>query len=366
MEHEIRKPRKTENMMQLAGFRDYLRTHPRLMFLFFELTQSCNLSCRHCGSSCASSSQSYVLSKDVVINLLKSIASRYNPKSIMICITGGEPMLRDDLYDIMAEASQMGFYWGMTTNGTLINDRTAEQLKAAGIGSLSVSLDGDENMHDWLRKKAGCYRSVIQGIEALKSSGLLQKTQITTVIHKKNIMQLDKIAGIVKDLGVPSWRIINIEPIGRALDHQDLLLDCEDILTLFNYIAEKRQNNESELKVTYGCSHYLTPIYERELRNYYFICGSGIYVASILHNGDIYSCLDIERRPELIQGNIFKDDFVDVWEHRFQAFRSDRTQKSEMCSVCQDRYVCAGDSAHTWDYDLCLPKLCVKKVLEGL
>jgi radical SAM protein with 4Fe4S-binding SPASM domain len=116
--------------------------------------------------------------------------------------------------------------------------------------------------------------------------------------------------------------------------------------------------------VTYGCSHYLTEEFERTVRDNYFICGSGIFVASILCNGDIYSCMDIERRPELVQGNIYTDDFVDVWHNRFQIYRKDRSAACAMCRSCEDRTFCCGDAAHTWNYDTNEPLLCAKHVLN--
>ena len=118
------------------------------------------------------------------------------------------------------------------------------------------------------------------------------------------------------------------------------------------------------MDVCFGCSHYLSFEYEHELRDNYFICGSGIYVGSILCNGDIYSCLDIERRPELIQGNIARDRFSDVWRDGFRQFRSDRTELCESCRRCEEREFCAGDSTHTWDFDQNKPMFCIRSVMR--
>lgn len=133
---------------------------------------------------------------------------------------------------------------------------------------------------------------------------------------------------------------------------------------LFTFIKDKRYAYHVSMDVTYGCSHYLTFEWEREVRDYYFICGSGIYVAAILCNGDIYSCLDIERRAELVQGNIEIDDFIDVWENRFQSFREERTGRCEVCRECEDREICGADSMHTWNFDQQKPGLCMKHMLK--
>lgn len=104
---------------------------------------------------------------------------------------------------------------------------------------------------------------------------------------------------------------------------------------------------------------------EKMIDPFYFQCGAGLFIASIMANGDIGACLDIERRRDLIQGNIFKDDFVDVWENRFAVFRKDRTIESQACIGCLHREICMGDSAHTWDFNKNEPKYCVTRMMYG-
>jgi len=234
------------------------------------------------------------------------------------------------------------------------------------VDSVTFSVDGLPDTHDWFRNRPGAYDKTIQGIRNLldASHGSIV-TQITTVIHKKNIHQLDDMFDAFCNVGVSSWRLVNLEPIGRALDNAGLLLDAAQLRHLLAFIREKRYSASTPIDITYGCSHYLTEYYERTVRDNYFICGSGIYVASILCNGDIYSCIDIERRPELIQGNIATDSFTDVWHNRFQAFRRDRSEDCDMCQRCKDRQFCLGDAAHTWDYDACRPLICLKELFES-
>lgn len=113
------------------------------------------------------------------------------------------------------------------------------------------------------------------------------------------------------------------------------------------------------MEVCFGCSHYLSYEAEREVRDNYFICGSGIMVASILCNGDIFSCVDIERRPELVQGNILNDRFSDVWKNRFEIFREEKSDKCSECINCVEKEFCRGDSGHTWDYENNCPQFCI-------
>lgn len=93
------------------------------------------------------------------------------------------------------------------------------------------------------------------------------------------------------DIDIDSWRIINIEPMGRALEYPELILTKDDYIMLFEFIRNKRIAGEP---VTYGCSHYLGMEYEREIRDWYYLCTAGLYTASITANGDIIACLDID------------------------------------------------------------------------
>jgi radical SAM protein with 4Fe4S-binding SPASM domain len=167
----------------------------------------------------------------------------------------------------------------------------------------------------------------------------------------------------VEARGVDSWRLTNIEPIGRANQMEGDFLSADDFHGLFNFIRSCRQK-WSKVPVTYGCSHYVTPEYEMDIRDYSFICGAGILTASILQNGDIFACLDIDRKYGLVQGNIRKDRFAEVWKNRFLPFRQRRDMENPDCSQCPDVQFCRGDSAHTWDFDSRRPRLCLLKLWE--
>lgn len=349
----------------LADYKEKLRENPRLTYLFFELTDACNLSCVHCGSSSSPKNKRFLAYEDVA-KVIKSVAERYDPRKIMICLSGGEPLLHPDFFRIAKYAVDSGFFCGVTTNGTLIDEEYARLMESSGIHTVTFSLDGLKKNHCDFRNCKWAYDKTLEGIENLhRASGGRIKTQITTVVHKGNIGELDELYNVVCESGVQSWRLVNMEPIGRAQQSPELLLDAEDHKYLLNYIREKRYSREVKIDVTYGCSHYLPMEYEKEVRDNYFICGAGVYVASILAGGEIYSCMDIERREELVQGNISCDDFIDVWEHRFKEFREDRSVCSSECSECPQRKNCGGDSMHTWDFENKKPKICLYKMLKG-
>lgn len=350
---------KEENLHHLAEYRDYLRKHPRLTYLFFELTNQCNLHCIHCGSNC-SSNKTDKLTFEEIKCVLKQVKERYGAQSVMICLTGGEPLLHPDFTKIVQYITEQGFPWGITTNATLIDANMLALFKSCGLQSISISIDGYCEENDWFRRCPGLYNVLIEKEKLLLQAGI--NAQVTTVVHKKNIASLELLRTDLEQIGVKSWRLVNFEPIGRALKHPELALNKDDYILLLDYIRNLRFSGESEMEISFGCSHYLTLEYEREVRDYYFICSSGIYVASVLSNGDIYSCLDIERRQELVQGNIRRDNFVDVWENRFQIFREDRTAHCAECIACKSREFCAGDSTHTWDFEHQRPILCYRKL----
>ncbi len=355
---------KRENMTALERYRRQLRENPRLLYLFFELTDACNLSCLHCGSGCSPEKRQF-LPFDWIRKVLDGVAAAYDPKGIMVCLSGGEPMLHPRFYEIAKYATSLGFYCGITTNATMIDSAGAARLAEAGVQSVSVSLDGLEDTHNWLRNSETAFDRAVAGIRNMVAFGKKKYcVQATTVVHGRNIGQLEEMYPFVRSLGVDSWRLVNVEPIGRAAGSDGLLLEQDGYLRLLRFIREKRFDPENPMEVTFGCSHYVTVPFENMVRKHYFLCGSGIFVASVLVNGDIYSCMDIQRRPELVQGNVRKDDFVWVWENRFEAFRQDRTELCDRCKSCDQRLFCGGDSAHTWDYDRNEPMLCLKEILE--
>ena len=115
--------------------------------------------------------------------------------------------------------------------------------------------------------------------------------------------------------------------------------------------------------VDFSCSHYLGFKYETILRPFGFICGAGLFIGSILSNGDICVCPNV-RNKKLVQGNIREDSFVDVWENRFEIFRKKRITTNAKCKKCKSFKYCRGDSFHTWNYDDNTPNMCMKEILE--
>lgn len=349
---------KKDQLKLLSDYRKQLYKHPILKFLFLELTLRCNERCLHCGSSCGDV-PSPELSFEQYRKILDEIAEDFDIKNFQLCITGGEPLLRKDFFDIMKYANDLGYSWGMTSNATLIDKEKAHRLNECGMKTISVSIDGLEETHDAFRRTPGGYKRAMRGIQCLIDEGAFKAVQVTTVLNHSNMDELEALYEIFLDMDIDSWRVIGTEPMGRALEHPELLLTNDDYKRLFEFIRDRRME---DLPVTYGCSHFLGYRYEREVRDHYFTCNSGIYTASITSGGDIIGCLDIERRPETIQGNILNDRFKDVWENRFEYFRHPLYEKSAECTDCAHKEFCAGGAHHSFDYDAGHQRMCFKDV----
>ena len=119
--------------------------------MFWECTQRCNLSCIHCGLDCSANSRVNDMPFEDFLNAVKPLAKKYKRDSITVVITGGEPLLRDDFPSCGYALRKNGFRWGMVTNGYFYNMDIHSGLLAAGMGAITLSIDGFEDSHNWLR-----------------------------------------------------------------------------------------------------------------------------------------------------------------------------------------------------------------------
>lgn len=337
-----------------------MQQHP-LKILFFEVTSRCNARCEHCGSSCGDFVPKNEITIDEIKGVLDDIANNknYNPREIMVNITGGEPLMRKDLFEITDYANKLGFPWGMTSNGMLITEDVVKKMVDTNMYSISISIDGLEKTHEKFRKVPGSFKKIINGIKLMQKEPTIKDIQVTTCVNKKNLNQLEDLYKLMLDLHIKDWRLIEIDPIGRAKGNKEILLSGDDYKTMLNFIEEKEHNKDG-IKVSYGCGHFLGPDYEPRVRNTPFFCGAGIIVASILSNGDIFVCPDVPRVDGLIQGNIRKDSFVDVWENGYKPYRNIERTCNKECKNCTFWKLCTGDAFHTWDFEENKPNFCFK------
>ena len=175
---------KENSMTKLAVYREGLKKMPQIRNLFLELTLRCNERCLHCGSSCGDV-PSDELTLEQYKQILDQLKEDMGTEGYMLCITGGEPLLRKDFFEIMGYANELGFNWGMTSNGTLITEETAQKLRDCGMKTISISLDGLPETHDAFRRTPGGWEKGMQGVK-----NLLCRARIALVLIYRHIRLL--------------------------------------------------------------------------------------------------------------------------------------------------------------------------------
>lgn len=332
-----------------------------LRCIFFELTRACNLACLHCGSDCSADSTTPNLSPKVILKVLDEIRSKYNTHKIMVVLSGGEPLCYPGVFELGTKIDAREFPWGMVTNGYAWTSELIRSARAANMASITVSLDGLEEDHDWFRGRKGSFRRASRAIELLVRNPCYRKMDVVTCVNRRNLRRIDELYAYVRKLGVSSWRIFTISPIGRAARNPDLVLTGPEFRELFEKIIELKGRNE--IGVTYSESGYLGHEFEVVVRDRPFFCQAGISVAGIMINGDILACPNIDRR--FAQGNVAKDSFIDVWENRYRIFRDRSWMREGECASCGEWRLCKGNSFHLLDPDKQGTSMCYYKLLSA-
>ena len=172
------------------------------------------------------------------------------------------------------------------------------------------------------------------------------KWDVVTCVNRRNYPRLEQLKDALYEAGVRRWRLFTIFPVGRAARYPEFQLDDRNFKGLMDFI--RRTRREGKLRVSYGCEGFLGS-YEGEVRDGFYTCNAGISVASVLADGSISACPSI--RADYHQGNIYCDDFMDVWQHRFQPFRNRRWMKKGVCADCSFFRYCEGNGMHLHDGD---------------
>jgi len=320
--------------------RNLKELHP-LRQLFWESTLRCNMHCLHCGSDCMSSVGTPDMPAEDFLHMLDMEVTPYtDPARVMVIISGGEPTLRKDLLEIGRALKERGYPWGMVTNGLALTEPFYRELRQAGLRSLTVSLDGLEEDHVWLRRHPLAFESACRVIRLCAADkGLVW--DVVTCVNQRTIDKLPQIRDLLWSLGARRWRVFGIDPMGRAADMPELLLTDSQFRQLMEFIVAERQAGRH---VSYSCDGFLGE-YEGRVRDYLYQCAAGISVASVLIDGSISACTSI--RGKYYQGNIYRDSFHRVWEEEFKPYR-DRSwmKQTEPCKDCKVFDFCEGNGMH--------------------
>ena len=302
--------------------------HP-LKQLFWECTLRCDLKCRHCGSDCKMQPESMDMPKEDFLKVLDGIAKKTDPHQVFVVVSGGEPLMRRDLEECGRAIYEKGFPWGMVTNALHLTPQRWKGLLWAGIRSMAISLDGLEEDHNWMRGNDRSFQMVSQAIDMLVATeGFV--FDIVTCVNRRNYPKLDEIKDFLISKGVRRWRLFTVFPVGRAALDPMMRLTNEEFRGVFEYLKKTRE--EGRIQVDYGCEGFLGN-YEGEVRTRFFSCQAGITVGSVMADGSIAACASI--RADYNQGNIYEDDFMEVWENRYHPYRHREWMKKDECAKCK-------------------------------
>lgn len=328
--------------------------HSPLM-LYYEVTQACDLVCKHCRASAQPSAHPEELSSDEARALIRE-ASLF-PKKPNIVFTGGDPLKRPDIFDLIAFAKECGLNVALTPSATpLATPSALKRAKDAGVTALGVSLDGaDAATHDAFRGWQGSFDRTMEILAAGRDLGFY--LQVNTTITKRNVGQVEAMAELLNDQGIHMWSVFFLVPVGRGAFEQRIA--PEEYEQVFKILWEQAQTRPYAIKTT-EAPHYRRFVLE-ELRHLpeekvspravqlakrlTLGVGDGKGIMFVGHTGEIYPAgfLPIQC------GRFPKDSIVKTYqEHEvFRALRNPNLLGGK-CGVCRYRYVCGGSRARSY------------------
>ena len=219
---------------------------PPLRLLAWETTRRCNLSCMHCRAGARDEEYPGELTTAEGEAFLDDLATMGKPVVIM---TGGEPLLRDDIFHLSQYGHALGLRMVMAVNGTLLTPEIAAKLVNSGIQRLSISLDGsDAESHDRFRGQKDAFDGALRGMEAAKKAGL--EFQINTTVTRTNLPDMEKIYRLAVELGAVAHHIFLLVPTGRGRALTGEIITAEEYEEVLNWFADKKYQAELELKAT--------------------------------------------------------------------------------------------------------------------
>ena len=318
-----------------------------LRYLFLEITARCNLNCRHCGSDCKKNESPDSLTVDQWKQAIDQIADRYDPADVFLVITGGEPLCHPQLSQILSHIRKRQFPYGLVSNGYSLTQEKLDALLKLNIASMTISLDGMQPHHDWLRRREGSFDRAMAAIEMLAKSDI-PIFDVVTCAHPRMLNDLSGMEALLREKGVYRWRLFSIFPRGRARLNSELILNPSQLRFLLSYISNRRRQLQSTpFQLDFCCEGFLPTRLDVRVRTEPYFCRAGINIGSILNDGAIAACPNISRT--LNQGNILTDDFKSVWEGRFAPFRNRSWMKTGPCERCPHWKQCLGNSLHLRD-----------------
>ena len=338
---------------------------PGLQMVAWEITQSCNLFCAHCRSSSTSGNYENELSTKECHDLIDEILKVGKP---VLILTGGEPLMRQDLFQIAGYAVKKGLRVVMGTNGTLITDEVASKLKSTPFSRVAVSIDfPTPELQDKFRGKAGAFEAAVSGIASLRRADV--ELQINSTITKLNMKCLDKLLDLALESGAVAFHPFMLVPTGRGKGLETVEMSPQEYEQTLNWVHDKQKElgNSISFKPT-DAPHYQRVIRQKGKENNPQVtppgekpatkardeslnsmtrgCLAGTSFCFISHRGRVQGCgyLDVEA------GNIRDRSFGQIWANAtlFRKLR-DLSNIKGKCGICEYKMVCGGCRARAYE-----------------
>jgi radical SAM protein with 4Fe4S-binding SPASM domain len=306
----------------------------------WNLTRKCNLKCPHCYINATTQELKNELTTEESKNLIDQICEVSRP---LLILSGGEPLLRPDVYELVRYGASKGLKMGLGSNGSLIDAIAAKRLKDAGIETVSISLDSHiPEQHDEFRGVGGSWEKSVGAIKALQENGVL--VQVNTTLTQQNYDQIDDIMSLAENLGVENFHLFFLVPTGRGVKMTDISpAKYENMIkTTFAKVAKHKLN------VRPSCAPQFMRIAKDmglDMSRWIRGCLAGLYYCRVYPNGDITPCPYLPIKL----GNIREKSFKEIWfnSDMFKTLRDFDALKGR-CGICEHRAICGGCRARAY------------------
>jgi len=325
------------------------------MLVIWEVTQACDLACVHCRASAQSERNPDELTTEQGYRLLDEIRSFGEP---LMVFTGGDPLKRPDLYDLIRYAVKIGLRTNVTPSATpLLTAKAIEGFKEAGITRMAISLDGpDAASHDDFRGIPGTFDTAMFALRHARDIGL--DTQLQTTVTRRNMARLPEVAEIAREVRTKMWSLFFLIVTGRALENMDLA--AAEYEQVFEFMYDLSKTAPFGIKTT-EAMHYRRYVAQRikaehgvtENANAKGVAwrtagvsdGKGFVFVS--HQGEIFPSGFLP----VSGGNVLQDSLTDVYRNSglFRTLR-DTTQREGKCGICEYQKVCGGSRSRAYAF----------------
>jgi len=310
-----------------------------MLIIAWEVTAACNLSCDYCRASATASPDEAELSTEDAMAFIDQVA----PERPMMILSGGEPLLRTDLFDLAKYATDRGVQVSLASNGTLITPETVDKIKEAGIARVSISLDGPTpEVHDAVRGP-GSFDLAMRGIENLRGK---VDFQINMTITKENLDAVCATMDLAERLGAVAFHLFFLVPTGRGREEE--LVTPEEQDGILRWVAKECKQRRIEVKVTcapqYGrvVREVLTESERKRMMGSSCLAGTGFVFVS--RTGDVCPCGYLP----VVAGNVREESFPDIWKSSPVFLDLRKRELKGRCGRCDYRKVCGGCRARAY------------------